>query len=72
MGVGAFVSQAVAPWLGSRQSALAFPLAPLGKVEAVGGAKTRGLTMEQLKDQLEKDLREGQYFVTVGEAHARN
>lgn len=69
VGVGAFVSQVVTPWLGSRQSAVAFPLAPLGKVEAVGGEKMRGLTLEQLKDQLEKDLREGQYFVTVGDVH---
>ena len=45
-------------------TARALPLAPLGKVQRVGNEKLR-LSIDQMKDQLEKDLREGQYFVTV-------
>jgi hypothetical protein len=59
---GAFLSQ-----VGQQpHAAVAFPLAPLGSVKRVGAEKTRGLTTEQIAEQLEKDLVEGQYFVTVG------
>mmetsp|Transcript_7804 Transcript_7804/g.12303 ORF Transcript_7804/g.12303 Transcript_7804/m.12303 type:complete len:137 (+) Transcript_7804:18-428(+) len=44
--------------------ATAFPLASLGGVKKIADNKTRDLTMEQIKDVLEKDLRDRQYFVT--------
>jgi hypothetical protein len=46
--------------------ATAFPLASLGGVKKIADNKTRDLTMEQIKDVLEKDLRDRQYFVTAG------
>lgn len=52
--------------MGAPEPAASLPLAPLGSVKAVGGAKRRDLSVEQIKDQLEKDLTEGQYFVTAG------
>jgi len=50
--------------LGQPEQASAFPLAPLGAVKAVGGEKRRGVSVEEVRDTLEKDLRDGQYFVT--------
>lgn len=52
----------VAPSSPERASAL--PLAPLGEVKRVGGDKRTDLTAEKVRDQLERDLRDGQYFVT--------
>ena len=42
----------------------ALPLAPLGAVKRVGGDKRTDLTAQKVRDQLERDLRDGQYFVT--------
>lgn len=46
------------------QPAEAIPLAPLGAARSVGGSKLTGLTVQEVKDILERDLRDGQYFVT--------
>jgi hypothetical protein len=43
--------------------ARAFPLAPLGGVERVGGEKLR-LPIADVAKTLERDLVDGQYFVT--------
>ena len=59
----ALVAAAVAP-SGPEQRASALPLAPLGEVKRVGGDKRTDLTAEKVRDQLERDLRDGQYFVT--------
>ena len=58
----ALVAATVAPSSPERASAL--PLAPLGEVKRVGGDKRTDLTAEKVRDQLERDLRDGQYFVT--------
>jgi len=43
----------------------ALPLAPLGSpAESVGGAKLTGLSPEEIRDILARNLREGQYFIT--------
>ncbi|GAB4818337.1 hypothetical protein N2152v2_005383 [Parachlorella kessleri] len=61
---GAFLATvAGAPWW-KPPPADALPLAPLGGVERVGGSKLTGLTVEQVKDILARDLSAGQYFVT--------
>jgi hypothetical protein len=44
--------------------AAALPLAPLGGVERVGGAKRTGLSAQQVADILAQNLAEGQYFIT--------
>ncbi|CAG9465201.1 unnamed protein product [Pedinophyceae sp. YPF-701] len=50
---------------GLASTAEATPLAPLGKVGAsVGGEKRGGMGAEAVAKVLERDLREGQYFVT--------
>ncbi|KAJ9530263.1 hypothetical protein QJQ45_023548 [Haematococcus lacustris] len=46
------------------QPGQALPLAPLGEVRRVGGAKLTGLSAEQVKEVLARDLAEGMYFVT--------
>lgn len=53
----------VAPSVTPTPSA-ALPLAPLGKIEHVGGDKLIDLSPEQVADILARNLREGQYFVT--------
>ena len=45
-------------------TAIAVPLAPLGDVIRIGGEKLTGLSDDQVKAILAKDLDEGQYFVT--------
>jgi hypothetical protein len=45
-------------------AAEAVELAPLGKVERVGGDKLVGLTPDQVKDILARNLRDGEYFIT--------
>lgn len=45
-------------------SAIAVPLAPLGGLTRIGGEKLTGLSDDQVKAILNKDLDEGQYFVT--------
>ena len=57
------VGGAVLPSLGNG-SALALPLAPLGAVKPVGGAKRTGLTSTEIAAILKDDLVQGQYFVT--------
>ena len=47
-----------------RTTRLGAALAPLGEVKRVGGDKRTDLTAEKVRDQLERDLRDGQYFVT--------
>jgi hypothetical protein len=42
----------------------ALPLAPLGKVETVGGRKLTNLPPQEVADILARNLRDGQYFVT--------
>lgn len=42
----------------------ALELAPLGKVERVGGEKLTGLSAENVKDILARNLKDGQYFIT--------
>lgn len=44
--------------------ASALPLAPLGAVKAVGGAKRVGLSADEVAAILKEDLVTGQYFVT--------
>ncbi|MEW5304681.1 MAG: hypothetical protein WDW36_007275 [Sanguina aurantia] len=44
--------------------ASAIPLAPLGRTKRVGGDKRTGMSVDQIKDILERDLAVGQYFVT--------
>lgn len=63
----AMLSAAVAAASSSQSFSLpaaAIPLAPLGRVKAVGGEKRTGLSAEEVAAVLERDLREGQYFVT--------
>ncbi|CAD7704920.1 unnamed protein product [Ostreobium quekettii] len=49
---------------GAASAATAVELAPLGKVERLGGEKRNGISIEELKDVLAADLGERQYFVT--------
>mmetsp|Transcript_26025 Transcript_26025/g.56771 ORF Transcript_26025/g.56771 Transcript_26025/m.56771 type:complete len:246 (+) Transcript_26025:50-787(+) len=42
----------------------AVPLAPLGEIKRIGGDKLIGLSVDEVKDILAKDLSVGQYFVT--------
>lgn len=42
----------------------AVPLAPLGPVTRIGGDKRVGLSTDEVKEILAKDISEGQYFVT--------
>lgn len=42
----------------------AVPLAPLGPVTRIGGDKRVGLSTDEIKEILAKDISEGQYFVT--------
>jgi len=45
--------------------ATALPLAPLGSTaERIGGPKLTGLSPEEIKETLSRNLREGQYFIT--------
>ena len=48
----------------SRDDADALPLAPLGAVKSVGGAKRVGLSADEVAAILKEDLVTGQYFVT--------
>mmetsp|Transcript_398 Transcript_398/g.915 ORF Transcript_398/g.915 Transcript_398/m.915 type:complete len:228 (+) Transcript_398:157-840(+) len=48
-----------------KDRASAVPLAPLGKVSRVG-AKRINLNIEEIKDILESDLSQGQYFINPG------
>ena len=57
----AYMSAAAAGPIGSAD---ALPLAPLGAVTRVGGEKLTGLSDEEVKAILERDLSENQYFVT--------
>jgi hypothetical protein len=41
-----------------------FLLPPAGNVKRVGGDKRTGLTVEEVARVLERDLAQGQYFVT--------
>eukprot|EP01025_Chloroclados_australasicus_P055705 TRINITY_DN6810_c0_g1_i6.p2 TRINITY_DN6810_c0_g1~~TRINITY_DN6810_c0_g1_i6.p2 ORF type:complete len:262 (-),score=13.99 TRINITY_DN6810_c0_g1_i6:397-1119(-) len=50
--------------VGVANKALALPLAPLGKTKRVGAEKLVGQPAEKIMATLEKDLKEGQYFVT--------
>ena len=47
-----------------RDGASALPLAPLGAVKSVGGAKRTGLSADEVAAILKADLVTGQYFVT--------
>ncbi|KAL4443958.1 hypothetical protein ABPG75_011695 [Micractinium tetrahymenae] len=60
---GGAVSTGTAGGLAAPLPAQALELAPLGPVQAVG-EKLEGLSAEQVKDILARNLREGQYFVT--------
>ncbi|GMH37595.1 hypothetical protein BSKO_05468 [Bryopsis sp. KO-2023] len=46
------------------ESVNAVELVPLGKAEHIGGEKRTGLSVEEIKDVLEKDFTERKYFIT--------
>lgn len=43
---------------------IAVPLAPLGPVTRIGGDKLMGLTVDEVKDVLRRDIADNMYFVT--------